>query len=74
MKVTRNALEKRIRRSLKARGLRLRKTRPGTRRHQDLGLYYVDDPLRNTIVAHHTDIEDMARDLGAIESYEEVQA
>ncbi len=74
MKVTRNALERRIRRSLKARGLRLRKTRPGTRRHQDLGLYYAEDPLRNTVVAHHADIEDMAHELGAIESYEEVVA
>jgi len=73
MKVALSSLEKRVRRALEARGLRLRKTRPGTRRYQDLGLYYTENPLRNTIVGHHLDIEGIARELDVIGSHEEVE-
>ena len=67
--VLRRAVITRINRSLKPEGQRLRAVR-GERARRDLGDYYVQDFQRNLGLQTHVDVEDFARELGVLKSWE----
>jgi len=53
-------------------GRKLKATR-GDRARIDLGDFYIIDIHRNSIVGHHVDPEEMARQLGALAKWEAVE-
>ena len=65
--VTRRALVQRINRVLAKRDEKLRKLR------RSRGTYYVVNLQYNSIVAEHVDLEEAARELGALEPWERLE-
>jgi hypothetical protein len=50
--------------------LAVRRCRPESRAHSDLGTFYELDTYRNVITGRHLDLESYARDLGVMRSCE----
>lgn len=71
-KVTRRAVEARLRRHLANEGLALRKCREGTRSYQDLGEYYAIDVRHNAVRDTHIDLEGVSREAGLLKPFEEM--
>ena len=69
--VTMRALEARIRRKLAKDGETLHKAR-GAKARFDLGDAYIVDN-RNIITAHNIDIAELAKEMGCLNKYEELQ-
>ena len=73
VKVSRRAVEARINRKLLAEGEILRKTRADSRAWFDLGEYYSIDVSRGFICRRDCDLEQLAREVGALKSWEVVR-
>ncbi len=71
VKVTRRAAIQRINRKLKPDMEQLCAAR-GERAQLDLGDYYVVDFQRNAVMQMHVDVEAMARQLGVLKEWEQV--
>ena len=67
--ITRATLEKRVRRTLAAKGHRLLKSRPGTAAFREFGCYAVENGLRHVIATHQA-IDSLARELGVMDEQE----
>lgn len=72
VKVTRRALEARLRRHLATEGLTLKKCRFDSRWHSDFGDYYAVDASLNAVRETHIDIEGWAREAGVMKPFEEM--
>jgi hypothetical protein len=72
VKLSRRALEARVKRALEKDQQSLRKCRPDSRGYTELGDYYIIDHTNNTIAAQHVDLEDLARELEVFKPYEEL--
>jgi hypothetical protein len=68
-RLTTRALEARVRRRLAREGEVLHKCRESSQWYRDLGDYYAADE-RNHLVRTHIDLEQLARELGAISARE----
>ncbi len=73
-KVSKRAVEGRLRRHLANEGLALRKCREGTRSYDDLGDYYTVSIDRNCIVDRNIDLESCSREAGLLKQFEELVA
>ena len=62
----------RVKRRALRRGIVLRRTRPGSRRQQELGTYYAVNAESTFIEATHVRLEDAALELGVIEPGEKI--
>lgn len=71
-KVTRRALEARLRRHLAAEGLSLKKCRSDSRWHNDFGDYYAVDASANAVRDTHIDLEGWTREAGLLKPFEEL--
>ena len=69
--VTERALVQRINRALRRKGQMLRQSR-GERARTDLGDYYVIDLERNVLLLSRVNLEELARELGALQPWERV--
>tara|TARA_B100001059_G_scaffold212378_2_gene227370 strand:+ start:390 stop:620 length:231 start_codon:yes stop_codon:yes gene_type:complete len=72
-KLTERALFARVDRKLQKEGERLRRNREGTRAHDELGSYYVVASDRNTIEATNIDLQKLAKELGVLADWEELE-
>ena len=63
------ALIARINRKLKQQGEKLKKLR-GERWASDLGYFYIVNETLNSVEAQHVNLEEMARELGALAEWE----
>ncbi len=70
MKVTANALIKRINRKLKKQDEVLKTVRENSRLIYDLGRHYVPDIRRNFIIHRGVDLETLGRELGVLHELE----
>ena len=66
--ITEKALYQRINRKLHSRGEVLKRARGNV--WLTLGEYFVVDVQSNAVVSHHVDIEDHAREIGALAAWE----
>jgi hypothetical protein len=71
VRVTTHTLTQRINHKLRARGEVLKKTR-GTQAYLDYGDFYVLDVLIGAVVRKHVDLEELGRELGALQPHEEL--
>lgn len=71
-KVSKRALEGRLRRHLENEGLALRKCREGTLSFEDLGGYYTVNIARNCIIDRKIDLESWSRKTGILKPFEEL--
>ena len=71
MKVTMQALIKRINRKLAHQDEKLRVAR-AERVRFDLGDYYVIDVSRNFVISKHVDPEELGRELGVLTEFEKI--
>jgi hypothetical protein len=68
--VSERALFARIDRALKKDGATLRRCRPDSRRHSEVGTFYVVDLRRNRVRHKDVDLEALAREMGALKDWE----
>jgi hypothetical protein len=68
--VSSRAVEQRLNRALKRKGLQLRKTRG--ERNPQLGQYFLVDPAGNSIFDTHIDLEGLARKLEVLHGWEKL--
>lgn len=71
VKISERAMVQRINRALAKEDQKLRKGRG--RWASDLGEYYVVDIRQNAVVASNVDVGKLAKDLGCLAGYEEVE-
>jgi hypothetical protein len=67
-KNTQAAVEARVRRALRREGRTLHRCPSTSRWHHDVGDHYVADAATRFILDKHVDLEDLARDLGALDA------
>lgn len=72
--VSERALFARIDRALDKQEERLRRCRPGSRSHWELGDYYVINWRIGGLVHKDVDIEDLGRELGVLRDYEKLES
>jgi hypothetical protein len=72
-KVSEVAVLTRARRKLAARGQQLRRPRAGTATRESTGPLFIVDLCTRTIVGTHASLTELARELGALEPFEEMQ-
>ena len=70
LKVSRRALEGRVRRALAKQDELLCKCRTDSRWYGDLGDYYIADAQTNGVIAQHVDLEELAGELNLLKSAE----
>ena len=70
--VSRQTLEKRVRRALASKGHRLLKSRPGTAAFREFGLYSIENGLRRIVAVNH-DLSLLAHELGVMADHERLQ-
>ena len=66
------AIIQRLNRKLKEKGQILKATRDGSAAEVDMGKYYIIDIDRNILMYHHTDLENCARNNGALAEWEAI--
>lgn len=71
--VAERALLARVNRRLAKDGKTLRRNRPTDACFKELGRFTLIDTGRGAVVEHHVDLETLARQLGVLESWEEIQ-
>jgi len=71
VRVTTYTLIQRINHKLRARGEVLKKTR-GTQAYLGYGDFYVIDMLIGAVVRKHVDLEELGREVGALQPHEEL--
>jgi len=69
---SRQAVERRVARRLLADGLVLHKSAARSRWHPSLGDYFLTRAGDRYVVTTHVDLDDLARDLGALSAYEAI--
>ena len=72
VKVSRRAVEARVKRALAKEDELLKKCREDSRWYSDLGRYYIIDIRFSAIVRKNEDLEDLARELRVLREYEEL--
>lgn len=73
-KITHSALHQRVNRKLAKVDEKLYKTNPNRSEHQDLGEYYIVNTMNNSIVASHCDLKTVAKEIGALKEFEELES
>jgi molybdenum cofactor biosynthesis enzyme MoaA len=71
VRVSAHTLTQRINRKLRARGEVLKKTR-GTQAYLECGDFYVLDMAIGAVVRKHVDLEELGRELSALQPHEEL--
>ena len=72
--ISERAVFLRLNRKLAKQNIVLKKCRPSNQFYGQLGDYYAIDLNTNTITTHHVDLEQWARDKGALKPFEEIQS
>jgi hypothetical protein len=70
--VSPRSLLQRLNRNLQCESRGVHAPRRGRQAHKSLGDYYLVDTRTETIVAHHVDLEQMARERGVMKAFEEL--
>ena len=71
--VSERALFARVNRKLAKEGQMLRRCKESSRAFSDLGYLYIVDTHSNTIIALNCDLENLAREVGAIAHWERLE-
>ena len=70
--ISERALLARLNRKVVTDGLQVKKSRPGTAGHAELGDYYAVDLNRAVVHSKHIDLEAWARELDVLADYEQL--